>query len=381
MFEKKYSLFTVILASVCSCLIVIGGVIAAISAKSEDVFHAYKFLKLMQNIQESYVEPVEKDVLYEGALAGMVEALDDKYSVYLDKKKFEALNNSTEGHFDGIGVVLGMKDDEFVVIAPLEGTPGEKAGIKSGDRIVAIDGKAIKGKSLEDVVNSIRGKRGTSVGITLLNKESEEVTVSVLRDEIKLQSVDGEMKDGKIGYIRVGMFNENTAGDFIQKYHELEKAGMQATILDLRGNPGGLLHSSLRIAELLVPKGPIVSTVGRDGKAQVEYSRLEKIKYPLAVLVDEGSASASEIVAGAVQDTEAGKLFGTKTFGKGTVQSVMRLGIDTGVKMTIARYFTPSGRSINGIGIEPDVVVEPTDERGTNQLQAAEDYLLEQLDK
>ena len=177
------------------------------------------------------------------------------------------------------------------------------------------------------------------------------------------------------------MFNENTGSDFIKKFHELEGQGMEALVLDLRDNPGGLLSESVKVAELMVPKGPIVSVTEKSGKSVTEYSNLEKTKYPVAVIVNQGSASAAEIVAGALQDTQAGKLFGTKTFGKGSVQAVSNLDESTGMKLTIAHYYTPSGRSINGTGIEPDVVVEPTGEMGENQLNTAISYLEKELAK
>ena len=189
------------------------------------------------------------------------------------------------------------------------------------------------------------------------------------------------MKNNKIGYIRISMFNESTGSDFIKKFHELEGQGMEGLVLDLRDNPGGLLSESVKVAELMVPKGPIVSVTEKSGKSVTEYSNLEKTKYPVAVIVNQGSASAAEIVAGALQDTQAGKLFGTKTFGKGSVQAVSNLDESTGMKLTIAHYYTPSGRSINGTGIEPDVVVEPTGEMGENQLNTAISYLEKELAK
>lgn len=191
------------------------------------------------------------------------------------------------------------------------------------------------------------------------DNKGNERTVRVVRGDIKIKSVAGEMlPDSRIGYIRIAIFNENTSGEFAKKYQELEEQGMQALLLDLRQNPGGILGESVRVAQYLVPKGPIVSVIDREGRKYTEESYLEQVKYPLAVLVDHGSASASEIVAGAVQDTKSGKLFGTRTFGKGSVQTVYRLPQNTGLKLTTAKYYTPSGRSINGTGITPDEVVE-----------------------
>ena len=379
MLKKRFSIVTLVIACICSCTLVIAALLYGLQSVTGSLPGTFKFLRALSIVRSSFIESVDYNKLYEGAIKGMVNALCDPYSVYLDEESFKSLITSTEGHFGGIGIVIGMKDNNFVVIAPLKGTPGDRAGIKSGDKITAIDGKKTAGQTLEDVVAQIRGKEGTSVEIELKTKAGEVKTVRVIRSDIKLETVAGEMKNNKIGYIRIGMFNENTGSDFIKKFHELEGQGMEALVLDLRDNPGGLLSESVKVAELMVPKGPIVSVTERSGKSVTEYSSLEKTKYPVAVIVNHGSASAAEILAGALQDTKAGKLFGTKTFGKGSVQSVCNLDESTGMKLTIARYYTPSGRSINGTGIEPDVVIEATGENGENQLTEAISYLEKEL--
>ena len=323
--------------------------------------------------------------VYEGAERAIYEdgvgltnaALRKNVSTDDSVAAWENISNVTEGFFGGIGVVVGKKENNFVVVAPLEGTPGEKAGIKAGDKIVQVDGKKTAGMQLEDVVAMIRGTQGTEVELVLDDNKGNERTVRVVRGDIKIKSVAGEMlPDSRIGYIRIAIFNENTSGEFAKKYQELEEQGMQALLLDLRQNPGGILGESVRVAQYLVPKGPIVSVIDREGRKYTEESYLEQVKYPLAVLVDHGSASASEIVAGAVQDTKSGKLFGTRTFGKGSVQTVYRLPQNTGLKLTTAKYYTPSGRSINGTGITPDEVVElPEQPTKDIQLETAENYL------
>ena len=381
MLKKTFSIVTVVIACIRSCSLVIAALLYGLQSVTGSLPGTLKFMRALSIVRSSFIESVDYDKLYEGAIKGMVNALGDPYSVYLDEESFKSLVTSTEGHFGGIGVVIGMKDNNFVVIAPLKGTPGDRAGIKSGDKITAIDGKKTAGQTLEEVVAQIRGKEGTTVEIELKTVTGEVKTVRVIRSDIKLETVAGEMKSNKIGYIRIGMFNENTGSDFIKKFHELEGQGMEGLVLDLRDNPGGLLSESVKVAELMVPKGPIVSVTERSGKSVTEYSSLEKAKYPVAVIVNQGSASAAEIVAGALQDTKAGKLFGTKTFGKGSVQAVSNLDESTGMKLTIARYYTPSGRSINGTGIEPDVLVEPTSENGENQLNEAISYLEKELAK
>lgn len=377
MLKKRFSMMTVLIACLCAVIVTLGAVFYSMERITGDAMGSLKFLKTLVLVREKFVEQPNDGKLFDGAATGLVKALDDPYSVYLDQQSFKDISNVTEGFFGGIGVVVGKKDNNFVVVAPLEGTPGEKAGIKAGDKIVQVNGKKTAGMQLEDVVAMIRGVQGTEVELVLDDSKGNERTVRVVRGDIQIKSVAGEMlPDSKIGYIRIAIFNENTSGEFTKKYQELEQQGMQALVLDLRQNPGGILGESVRVAQYLVPKGPIVSVIDRNGRKYTEESYLEAVKYPLAVLVDHGSASASEIVAGAVQDTQSGKLFGTQTFGKGSVQTVYRLPQNTGLKLTTAKYYTPSGRSINGTGITPDVVVElPENITKDIQLEAAEKYL------
>lgn len=345
------------------------------------VSESVRFLRTMKLLKRNYNGEVDNHQLFDGALKGMVESVGDPYTVYLNKKDFQQLSEMTVGSFGGIGIVFGKRGNDYVVISALEDNPGAKAGIKSGDIITAIDDKSTREMNMEQVANKIRGKYGTTVTLELKDKEGKLRKVNVVRAEIKNPSVAGQMlANTKIGYIRIAIFNENTGDDFAKKYAELEKQGMQALVLDLRENPGGILDAGVDVARMLVPKGPIVSVIDKNGNKFEETSSLEKVKYPLAVLVDHGSASASEIVAGAIKDTKSGKLFGVKTFGKGSVQSVYRLDNNTAVKITVAKYYTPSGVSIHNVGIEPDVKVElPDDTTVDVQLKAAEDYLLQQL--
>ena len=383
MFKPRFSLLTLLLACACAVIVTFAGIMALIQHAAGNSVSGMVFLKTLVTVRDNYVEPVDSEKLFDGATTGMVKALGDPYSAYLDKKSFSEITDLTDGVFGGIGVVLGKKDNDFVVVAPMEGTPGDEAGIKAGDKIVAVDGTSVDGMQLEDVVGKIRGKQGTEVELKLADASGNERTVRVIRGDIKVESVGGEMLEGtNIGYIRISVFNEQTGNDFAKKYMELEKQGLQALVLDLRHNPGGILGECVKVAQYIVPKGTVVSIKDRNGNTFVEESNLEKVKYPLAVLVDHGSASAAEIVAGAVQDTGAGKLFGVQTFGKGSVQSVYKLSDNTGLKLTTAKYYTPSGRSIHGTGIKPDVEVE-LDLTGMtdNQLAAAENYLKEELAK
>ncbi len=342
-----------------------------------------QFLYTLGKIRSSYVGEYTDKKLFEGAMHGLVESLDDPYSEYLDEKGFSHLNEVTDGTFGGIGVVLGQRNKEFVVVSPMEGSPGAKAGIEAGDKILKVNDVDTKGRTLEDVVSTIRGKKGTSVKLLLEHKNGQQFTADIVRDDIKVKSVAGRMlPDSKIGYIRIAMFNENTGEEFKKAYEKLEQEGMQATLLDLRHNPGGLLTECVKVSNYIVPKGPVVSITDKKGDTKVYESKLEKVKYPLAVLIDHGSASASEIVSAAVQDTKAGKLFGVKTYGKGCVQSVFHITTKTGLKLTTAMYYTPSGRSIHKVGVTPDVEIELPEKATVDvQLNKAEEYLRDKLMK
>ena len=342
-----------------------------------------QFLYTLGKIRSSYVGEYTDKKLFEGAMHGLVEGLDDPYSEYLDETGFSRLNEMTDGTFGGIGVVLGQRNKEFVVVSPMEGSPGAKAGIEAGDKILKVNDVDTKGRTLEDVVSTIRGKKGTSVKLLLEHKNGQQFTADIVRDDIKVKSVAGRMlPDSKIGYIRIAMFNENTGEEFKKAYEKLEQEGMQATLLDLRHNPGGLLTECVKVSNYIVPKGPVVSITDKKGNTKVYESKLEKVKYPLAVLIDHGSASASEIVSAAVQDTKAGKLFGVKTYGKGCVQSVFHITTKTGLKLTTAMYYTPSGRSIHKVGVTPDVEIELPEKATVDvQLNKAEEYLRDELMK
>lgn len=377
---KNIKLLTCCLLSVA---VTLGAVTWKVQEITGDAVGTLRFLRAMSIVKDNFDGQTDNKVLFDGAIEGMVHALDDPYSVYLDKEDFTKLSEMTEGSFGGIGIVFGKRGDDYVVISALADHPGALAGIKSGDIILAVDGAETAKMNMTDVAEKIRGKQGTEVVLRLRTKDGEEKEVKVVRKDIKAPSVGGQLlPDTKIGYIRITVFNEATGEDFKQTYEKLQAEGMEATILDLRGNPGGILDGGVAVAGMLVPKGPIVSLVYKNGDKYVENSSLEQVKYPLAVLVDHGTASAAEIVAGAVKDTKAGKLFGVKTFGKGSVQGVYRIDNDTAVKITTARYYTPSGVSIHNVGIEPDVKIELPDDAATDvQLEAAQDYLQQELQK
>ena len=324
----------------------------------EELAATLKLFRAVQVVKGQYVGTAEGSLLMTGSLKGMVNSLGDPYSVYLDPKMYSELMLETKGSFGGVGIVLGVKEKQLTVVAPIEGTPAEAAGIQSGDLIMKIDNQDTKDMALDEAVGKIRGKEGSTVTLTIRRASQEPQEYKLTRATIVLKSVSGKMLENGIGYIRLSMFSETTGNDFLLKMNELTGQGMKSLILDLRNNPGGLIGESVKVASLLVPKGPIVSVIGKDGTRETSESQLEKSTMPLVVLINGGSASASEIVAGAIQDTGAGKLIGVKTFGKGSVQRIIPLDKDSAVKITFAEYHTPKDRSIHGKGIEPDILVE-----------------------
>ena len=341
-----------------------------------------KLLRLKKLLRLGYAGDVSDDVLMSGAIKGMVKSIGDPYSVYMDNNMYKDLMLEMEGAFSGVGIVLDSKDNILTVVAPIEGTPSDKAGIMSGDQIIKIDSQDTKGFAIDEAVKMIRGSEGSQVTLTINRVGQEIKDYTIMRSNIKLNTVGGKMLDDGIGYVRISMFNEKTGSDLSNKLQELEGQGMKGIILDLRNNPGGLLEESIKVASNFVLHGPVVSVVSKAGRATTRFSNLEAIKYPLVILVNGGSASASEIVAGAVQDTGAGTLIGTKTFGKGSVQTVLPLDDDSVLKLTIAQYVTPNDRSINGVGLEPDIKVEMPDIQGNSkdlQLEKAIEVLKEKI--
>ena len=326
--------------------------------KTKDVL---RFFGALRFIETQYVRDIDYTNLIDGAISGMVKTLDDPHSIYLDPKMYELMRSHTEGSFGGVGIVMGFKDNKITVISVMEGTPSEAAGIKTGDEIIAVDGTPTNEIEPEEVVLHIRGEIGTDVTLKIRRAGEEDKDYVVRRATIQVHTVAGQMlpdTDG-IGYIRIASFSEHTADEFKDAYRALEKDGVKGMIIDLRENPGGLVTSCVAIANMVVPKGPVVSVVQKDGTREEYKSDLSEEKYPLVVLIDGNSASASEILAGALQDTGAATIVGQTSYGKGSVQVILPLYDDDALKLTIAKYYTPSGRSIDGTGIEPDVRVEP----------------------
>ena len=367
----KKNIFKIIVIIAVTVFVVLNGLYFGLGFNKVGVVNTIKILGIYSLINKSYVNDVVSDKLVAGMIKGMVESLGDEHSIYLDKKMYQEMLMKTEGYFGGVGIVLGVKDKDLTVVAPIEDTPGFLAGIKPGDIIVAIDQINVKELSLEEAVNKIRGAQGSTVVLSI--KRSAEIKDYILtRSNIEIKTVKGEILDNNVGYIRIAMFSEKTATELNKVYQELINKGATAFVLDLRSNPGGLLQASVAAANLFVPQGPVVSVVHKDGSKEVYSSNLASINYPLAVLINGGSASAAEILAGAIKDTNAGTLVGTKSYGKGSVQGVIPIGNAEAIKLTIAKYYTPSNVSIDGVGIEPNIIVElPKDAKTDVQLAKA----------
>ena len=307
-----------------------------------------------------YDDEIDRDDLINGIYAGYAAALGDPYTEYYDEEETKALYESTSGEFSGIGATMSksMDSDEITVSNIYKDSPAEKAGMKEGDILLQVDDHEVSGQELETVVSWIKGERGTDVTIHVL-RDGEEVELTATRDIIEVQTVDYEMKDSKIGYILVSEFDSVTYDQFKEAMDALESQGMQGLVIDLRGNPGGSLTTVTDMLQLLLPEGTIVSTKDKYGNTEeITCDGKNEFTKPLAVLVNQYSASASEIFSGAVQDYGTGTIVGMTTYGKGVVQQLMDLDDGTCLKVTIAEYYTPSGRSINGTGVEPDVEVE-----------------------
>ena len=300
------------------------------------------------------------------AIREMLKGLDDPYTRFMDPTEYQAMRIDTSGELTGVGIQLAQDQEtkKLVVVAPIEDTPAYRAGILAKDEIIKIDGKSTKGMDVDDAVKLIRGKPGTSVTLTIL-RGNKPINYNLTRARIEIHPVRAEVKKtslGSVGYIRLNQFSAQAAEEMKTAMEDLEKQKVKGYILDLRSNPGGLLYSSIDIARFWLKDGKIVSTVDRRGEVEQQSANNQNLSdKPLVILVDGGSASASEILSGALQDHKRAVLVGTKTFGKGLVQSVRELGDGSGLAVTIAKYLTPSGRDINKHGIEPDVVVELTD--------------------
>jgi carboxyl-terminal processing protease len=323
------------------------------------------FTEVFARIKKDYVEEISDKTLLENAIRGMLSGLDP-HSSYLDPEGYKELQVGTTGEFGGLGIEVGMEDGFVKVITPIDDTPAERAGVKAGDLIIRLDEKPVKGMTLHDAVKIMRGKVGTDIVLTIIREgEQQPLKISITRDTIKVKSVRHRTLDKGFGYLRISQFQSRTGenlAEAIDKLKEENDGKLKGLILDLRNNPGGVLNAAVDVSDAFLDKGLIVYTQGRIANSEMKFSATPNRMLdgaPLVVLVNGGSASASEIVAGALQDHKRAVILGTRTFGKGSVQTILPLNNNAALKLTTARYYTPSGRSIQAEGIEPDIKLDP----------------------
>lgn len=321
-----------------------------------------KFNEARKLLKNNFYRDVDDNTLIEGAIDGMARSLEDPYTVYFSEQQMKDFLEKSRGTYSGIGVYISVdpKDMLITVIAPIEGTPAERAGLLPGDKVVKVDDKDVTGERDEDkVISMIKGIEGTEVKITIYRPSTNQfLDYDMVREKIDIKNIRSEIIDDSIGYIKIVFFDENTATEFATELAKLVKSGIKGLIIDLRDNPGGIYGEVVRICDRILPDGVIVYTEDRNGKRDYEYSDKTALDLPIAVIVNEYSASASEILAGSLKDHKKAVVVGKKTFGKGLVQDIFPLFDGAGLKVTVSRYFTPSGNSIQGVGVQPDVEVD-----------------------
>ncbi|MCF8085729.1 MAG: S41 family peptidase [Desulfohalobiaceae bacterium] len=328
------------------------------SGANEDYASLKQFSHVLDMVEKSYVKEVERKELIQGAIEGMLKNLDP-HSAFLNKDAFQEMEVETQGEFTGVGIEITLREGRLTVVSPIEGTPAYEAGLKAGDTILKIDGEPTRDISIMDAVDKIRGPKGSEVDLTVLHEdENKPVTITVERDVIPMRSVKTQGLGSGYLYARISNFNQKTTDDLRKALNKQEK--WKGIVLDLRNNPGGLLDQAVSVADMFLSRGKIVFTKGRVDQAQMSFSaeaQEEDIEASVVVLVNAGTASASEIVAGALQDQKRALVVGQQSFGKGSVQTIIPLQENTGIKLTTARYYTPNGNSIQAQGIIPDINV------------------------
>ncbi|NIP32099.1 MAG: PDZ domain-containing protein [Candidatus Dadabacteria bacterium] len=351
--------------------------VSLLSAKEESYKGLANFSKVLYLIEKNYVEDISSEDLTINAIEGMLRSLDP-YSVYLTPDNFKDVEVGTSGRFGGVGVEITIKNGLLTVISPIEDGPAEKAGVKAGDIIEKIEDETTKDFTTRKAANYLRGPKGSVVNIEVRGvNDKNPRKLKIVRDIIKIKSVKSKIIDNEYGYIKLSQFNKNSTLEFTNSYNKLiEKKGseLEGLILDLRNNPGGLLNQAIQLSDLFMNSGLIVSVKGRFEHSSKDYfaeKNNEISDVPLVIIVNKGSASASEILAGALKDSKRAKVVGTKTFGKGSVQSIIELDDGAGIKITTAKFYTPSGQTINEIGITPDVIVENNNSSKDKQLDRA----------
>lgn len=343
----------------------------------------YMEIKQFENlIKQTYYKDTDDIDFVEGMKKGMVEQLGDPYSRYLNKEEFKRMMEDTAGNFVGIGVYIAPnRNGEIVVVSPIKGTPAEKAGIKSGDIISTVDGKNYDAKTMNDAVKAMRGEKGKTVVVGILDSKRQYKEYKIVREDIKTETVFSRMLDNNLGYVQIKAFEERTASEFREHLTKLKKNNIKGLVLDLRSNPGGLVDQVTSVADQILPEALIVYSSNRVGEKQYAKSdNKESLKIPIVMLVNEGSASASEILSGALQDNKKATILGVNTFGKGVIQSILEMD-KGGLVITTAQYFTPNGNVVDKKGIKPDVKVDykKTGENKDSQLDKAIEILKQKV--
>ena len=370
--KKKMAIYSI-------ALIIITALVTSVAVEYK--YGEYKKLAILEkSIENDFYKKVDKEELINGALKGMFEATGDQYSQYYTKSEFEKLMEQTSGTFVGIGVVISPVEDEnlITVVAPMEGSPAEKSGIKSGDKILKVNGEDVSSKQMDKALTLIKGKEGTTVNITI-KRNNQVLDFDVKREKIINKTIEYKVIDDNIGYIKMYSFDEHTYKDFTKALDKLEAKNIKGLVIDLRDNPGGLLNICEDIADEILDQDQVIVSVKNNKEKSKEYvsDNKKQLDLPIALLKNSGSASASEILTGAIVDNGKGIAVGTTTFGKGLVQTVRQMRDGTGFKLTTAQYYTPSGAYINGKGIKP--TIEEQDE--AKQLDVAVDWIKKEINK
>lgn len=370
--KKKMAIYSI-------ALIIITALVTSLAVEYK--YGEYKKLAILEkSIENDFYKKVDKEELINGALKGMFEATGDQYSQYYTKSEFEKLMEQTSGTFVGIGVVISPVEDEnlITVVAPMEGSPAEKSGIKSGDKILKVNGEDVSSKQMDKALTLIKGKEGTTVNITI-KRNNQVLDFDVKREKIINKTIEYKVIDDNIGYIKMYSFDEHTYKDFTKALDKLEAKNIKGLVIDLRDNPGGLLNICEDIADEILDQDQVIVSVKNNKEKSKEYvsDNKKQLDLPIALLINSGSASASEILTGAIVDNGKGIAVGTTTFGKGLVQTVRQMRDGTGFKLTTAQYYTPSGAYINGKGIKP--TIEEQDE--AKQLDVAVDWIKKEINK
>ncbi|MBR6713635.1 MAG: S41 family peptidase [Selenomonadaceae bacterium] len=389
---KKKIFGGIILTALISAALTLGLVCLLLGINSgSNAFDLGRFFVAMRFIESNFVQDVDRRNLIDGAINGMVNSLGDPHSVYLAPQLYSQLRAETSGSFGGIGVYMGFKNGGVQVVNVIPDGPGQRAGLQAGDEILAVDGLPVTEISPGEVALKIRGEIGTPVELLIHREGSEDMTYNLTRENIQVKTVAGKMIDDRLAYMKISNFSENTGDEFKKTLANLQRDGMKGLILDMRQNPGGVITSCVEVAQEIVPAGTVTSVIKRDGSKEVYTSDLPAAKFPIVVLLDGNSASAAELLSGALQDTKAAIVVGETSYGKGSVQTLIPMAHNDGLKLTIARYYTPNGKCIDGLGISPDVEIKspPTphplydlnlDEASDPQLSKAEELLRHQVD-